>query len=318
MNPFTEDRLEEEAEAALVRGAQHGDAAAMERLIKLHQRWIFNVVLRMVPDFDEAEDLCQEIILKAFLRIGSFQGRSRFRTWLYRIAVNQVLDARESDCERTLRASGGRFADDSFMECYLGQEIADPQAIPCDLRLLAQEIRIKCMLGMLVCLDRKQRMVFILGGILGVGSRTAGEILGMSDEGFRKALSRSRRRLRNFLFDRCSLVNPAKPCTCARSIRANVQGGYVDPLHLVFGAGSSSAIRDIVCDARRRLDTIEFDRCQELYLDHPFEESPDFSREVLRILESEDFRSLLDAAPRHRPPDAVHAPDTDRTATGID
>lgn len=302
MNPFAEEGPELERESALVRSAQHGDTAAMERLIKLHQPWLFNIVLRMVPDYHEAEDLCQDIVLKVFLRIGSFEGRSRFRTWLYRIAVNHVLGARESECERQVRASGERFADDAFMERYLRQEIADPSAIPCDLGLLAQEIRIRCMLGMLVCLDRKQRMVFILGGILGVGSRTAGEIMGMSDESFRKILSRSRRRLYNFLFDRCSLVNPAKPCTCARSIRANVKGGYADPLHLVFGVGSSSAIRDIVCDARSRLDNIEFARCQELYREHPFEESPDFSRKVLKILDSEDFRSLLDESPGDQPP----------------
>jgi RNA polymerase sigma factor (sigma-70 family) len=301
MNPFVEERIGVDEERALVLGAQSGEAGALESLIRLHQPWIFNIVLRMVPDYHEAEDLCQDIILKCFVNLGSFRGDSRFRTWLYRIAVNYVISARESSCERSQKAFGGKAADDEFMERFLDQELADDKAIPHDLALLAQESRIKCMLAMLVCLNRKQRMVFILGEILSVGGRTASGLLGMSEASYRQTLSRSRRRLYNFLYDRCSLVNPGKPCSCERSVVANVNCGFIDPLHLAFGAGNAVAIRDLVVGARRRLDRIEFERCRELYRGHPLQESPDFSRKVLEILESEDFRVLLEAAPANQP-----------------
>jgi RNA polymerase sigma factor (sigma-70 family) len=297
MNPFVEDRIGPDHERLLVIGAQRGEAGAMERLIKLHQPWLFNIVLRMVPDFHEAEDLCQDIVLKCFVNLASFRGDSRFRTWLYRIAFNHVLTMRESSCERGLRAWARNSADDGFVERQFDLELADAKAIPHDLSLLVQETRIKCMLGMLLCLNRRQRMVFILGGILAVGGRTGSELLGMSEGCYRKTLSRSRRRLHDFLHDRCSLVNQDKPCNCERSIAANLKSGYIDPLHLVFGAENASAIRDIVSGARRRLDRIELAGCQELYRGHPLQESPDFSRKVLEILESEDFRRLLNAAP---------------------
>lgn len=297
VNPFIEDQLDMAAERELVARAQGGDASALERLIRLHQPWLFNIALRMEPDYHEAEDLCQEIILKCFLNLASFRGESRFRTWLYRIALNQAINARQSDCERRLRASAPSSADDNAMRDYLGQEFADPKAIPLDLRLLAQETRIKCMLAMLVCLGRRQRMIFILGDILCVGGPAAAELLGMGEPAFRQALARARRRLYNFLFDRCSLVNPGKPCTCERSVAGNVNCGFIDPLHAVFKAGDSATVRDIVASARERLDGIEFGRCQELYREHPFQESPDFARKVLEILGSADFQALLDAEP---------------------
>lgn len=297
MNLLSEEQIDVGEERAMVLRAQKGDPGAMEELMRIHQPWVFNIVLRMVPNFHEAEDLCQEIMLKAFLSLRSFEGKSRFRTWLYRISVNHVLTMRESACERNTREYYRRAADGDLWDRQLDMEIADPATIPNDLALIVQEIRIKCLMGMLLCLNRKQRIVFILGDILAVGSRAGGEIVGISEGGYRQILSRSRRKLSNFLYDRCSLFNPERPCTCERSIGVNLKSGYVDPLNLVFRSNDTPAIRELISGAQRKLDRIEFSKCRELYREQALQQSPDFSRKVLEILGSKDFQDLLDTLP---------------------
>ncbi len=80
-------------EAACVRRCQDGDAAAFGELVKRYQDRIYNVMYRMAGR-DDAEELAQEAFLKAFENIGRFRGKSRFYTWLYRIAANLALSKR--------------------------------------------------------------------------------------------------------------------------------------------------------------------------------------------------------------------------------
>jgi RNA polymerase sigma factor (sigma-70 family) len=298
-NPFVEEKTEVELEQALVADAQAGDRQALEKLIRLHQSWVFNIVLRMVSDYHLAEDISQEVLLKIFSKLPTFQGKSRFRTWLYRIAVNQVLNVKKTKHEEYHANHGYRWADDKYMEDYISQGLPDRKLIPAEVTVIAREVMVKCLLGMLLCLDRKQRLVYILGAILNVTSRTASEILEISDVNFRQVLSRSRRRLWNFLNERCGLINPDKPCQCERSVPANIKSGYVDPLQAIFNAAGAPRIREIVSRAEERLNNIRFAQCQELYREHPFQNSPDFSRKVMEIINGEDVQTLLDTVPRN-------------------
>jgi len=78
-------------DADVVRLAQSGDAAAFERIYRLHSRKVYNLCLRMAGDRTEAEDLTQDVFLQLFRKIGMFRGESAFSTWLHRVAVNTVL-----------------------------------------------------------------------------------------------------------------------------------------------------------------------------------------------------------------------------------
>jgi RNA polymerase sigma-70 factor (ECF subfamily) len=73
------------------RGA--GDRAALEELATRHLATVRRMIHSMILDDDRADDLAQEVCLRAFRHLGSFQGRARFTTWLYRIAMNAVHDA---------------------------------------------------------------------------------------------------------------------------------------------------------------------------------------------------------------------------------
>lgn len=78
-------------EAEAIRLAQQGDAAAFERLYRMHNRRVYALCLRMVGNPAEAEDLLQEAFLQLFRKIQTFRGESAFSTWLHRMAVNVVL-----------------------------------------------------------------------------------------------------------------------------------------------------------------------------------------------------------------------------------
>ncbi len=78
-------------EASWIRASQKGDTTAFNQLVLKWEGTVFNLALRMLQDTEEAEEVSQEVFLSAFRNIGRFQLRSRFSTWLYRIACNKCL-----------------------------------------------------------------------------------------------------------------------------------------------------------------------------------------------------------------------------------
>ncbi len=85
--------LDERTMVTLVRRAQAGEQAAFSVLVQAHADRIFNYLLRMVGDREEAEDLAQETFLRAWQSMNRFRGGAAFSTWLYRIATNLAIDA---------------------------------------------------------------------------------------------------------------------------------------------------------------------------------------------------------------------------------
>ena len=90
-NPFADNSPDHEDHILVLR-ARSGDRAALEDLVQRHQGWIYNIAVRMLYHPQDAEDATQEILIKVLTRLSSFEGRSSFRTWLYRIVVNHVLN----------------------------------------------------------------------------------------------------------------------------------------------------------------------------------------------------------------------------------
>ncbi len=75
-------------EQTLIRRAQKGDQDAFAALVEEHQRYIYNLALRVLKDENEALDLTQETFVRAWTALPNFRGQSQFRTWLYRITTN--------------------------------------------------------------------------------------------------------------------------------------------------------------------------------------------------------------------------------------
>jgi len=79
-------------DADLVRLCQSGDMAAFEQLFHRYQDRVYSTAYRMMNDQEDAQDLTQEIFLKAYQNISKFNFRAAFSTWLYRLAVNLCID----------------------------------------------------------------------------------------------------------------------------------------------------------------------------------------------------------------------------------
>src|SRR5687767_3767243 len=91
------------SDAACVRRLQRGDINAFEILVRRHERTIFNLVYRMLGDYDDAAETSQEVFLSAYRAIGQFRGEANFSTWLYRIALNHATTRRKSMSARQKR-----------------------------------------------------------------------------------------------------------------------------------------------------------------------------------------------------------------------
>ena len=96
----------EQDDTHLVKASQQGDQDAFASLMQRHQRRVFNLILRMLQDYEEASEITQEAFLAAWMGLPSFRGEARFATWLYRIAYNCALKQLERrKRERFLRAA---------------------------------------------------------------------------------------------------------------------------------------------------------------------------------------------------------------------
>ncbi len=91
MNDAKED-IQASKDAVLVARARAGEPGAFEEIFLRYRSQISSLTFRMTGNLADAEDLCQEVFLQAMRKIGSFQGRSSFSTWLYRVAINRSRD----------------------------------------------------------------------------------------------------------------------------------------------------------------------------------------------------------------------------------
>jgi RNA polymerase sigma factor (sigma-70 family) len=289
-NPFDEVLEADPPDGELVAHAQNGDRVALEKLVLRHQAWIYNIAVRMVFRPQDAEDVTQEVLVKIITRLSTFKGESRFRTWLYRIAANHVLNMKRRSAESgvTTFAEYGAAIDGTP-----DLDLPDPNSVPVALPLLVEEAKNGCTMGMLLCLDRKQRLIFTLGAILGASAGVGGEVLEMSADAFRQCLFRARRDLHSFMNGQCGLVNKDNPCRCPKKTRGFVEAGHVDPHHLLFVPQHFERVRDVASATVREIEDVVERQHTDIYRDHPFLQTADQVAWLRRLLESEGVRGAL-------------------------
>ena len=289
VSPFTEVKASDN-DQDLVAQAQNGNREALETLILRHQRWIYNIVLRMVYHPQDAEDATQEILIKLLTRLATFEGRSSFRTWLYRLVFNHVLNMKRGRVEAanwTFNAYG------DGLNRTPDEDLPDPNSVPADLAMLVDEARIGCTSGMLLCLDREQRLIYILGEIFGVTDSVGAELLQISRDNFRQKLSRARRDLHNFMQNQCGLINESNPCRCAKKTQAFIRAGYIDPANLLFAKEHVTRVREVAGKRHEDIDLLDTAYAQ-IHRDHPFQNAPDFVASLRRLMEQPNFKTILE------------------------
>ncbi len=282
--PFQQEAGEETDEALLAK-ARADDQEALAALLGRHQRWVFNIALRMLYDHADAEDATQEILIKVLKALPSFRGESKLSTWLYRIAVNHILNvkkqkwaAAEAVCSFADAAAGLQQVPDL--------DPPDPATVPVPFEILVEEAKVSCVMGTLLCLDGRQRLVFTLGTVFGVSDEVGAEVVGVTPVNFRQILSRARRDLYEYLRGNCSLVEPGNACKCARKTRAYVQGGFVDPRNLRFTSSHLRRIRDIVDERAEEVREAYVKVADDVFRNHPFFEPSEQVEKLRRVLKA--------------------------------
>jgi RNA polymerase sigma factor (sigma-70 family) len=289
-NPFTEVAGGDSTDAELVEQAKNGDRAALEKLVLRHQAWIYNIAVRMVFHPQDAEEVTQEVLIKVITRLSTFRGESKLRTWLYRIVANHVINMKSRGGEtQTMTFSGYGDAINRTPDL----DLPDPKSVPVEVPLLVEEAKIGCTMGMLLCLDRRQRLVFTLGEILGVADTVGGEVLEMTADNFRQCLARARRDLYSFMNNQCGLVNRSNPCRCPKKTRGFIEEGHVDPHHLWFVPEHVERVKDVAAETVREIEDVLEGQYAAIYRDHPFLQPADQVKWLRRMLEIEEVRSAL-------------------------
>jgi RNA polymerase sigma factor (sigma-70 family) len=288
-NPFAEV-VDESTDTDLIDQAKNGSQQALEALVLRHQAWIYNIALRMVFHPHDAEEVTQEVLIKAITRLATFQGESRFRTWLYRITVNHVLNMKRRGGEREVQTFSS-YA--SAINETPDLDLPDPKSVPVEVPLLVEEAKISCTTGMLLCLDRKQRLLFTLGEIFGASDTVGAEILQMSPDNFRQSLLRARRDLYQFMQGQCGLVNANNPCRCPKKTRGFIEAGHVDPQHLQFVPLQLIRIRQAAADSVRTLENAVDEQYAAIFREHPFLEPADQIGWLRKLLDRGDLGSAL-------------------------
>lgn len=213
----------------LVKSAVEGDKTALETVVKEIQDLIYNLAVRMLWHPDEAKDATQEILIKVITNLSSFQHQSSFKTWVYRLASNTLINYNQQIHRKKL----------SFNEysTYLNQGFSNQinyTTNPAERNLLVIEAKVGCSNAMLQCLNDDHRMVYIIGEILELNSREGAIILDITAANFRKKLSRAREKLHAFIHNNCGIVNPANPCRCHKKVDDAIKNKFIHPENLLF------------------------------------------------------------------------------------
>ncbi len=277
MNKKTNEKLQ-----ALVEKATAGDKKSLETLVAGVQDLVFNLSLRMLGTFADAEDATQDILLKMITHLSSFRGGSSFTTWVFRIAVNHLKNYKKH-----------MFAHYPLSFEYYGDDIENGkiQDVPdltqnVEQAILAEELKMSCTNVMLQCLDMESRCIFILGTMFQIDSRIAGDILEMTPEAYRQRLSRIRKKMADFLRKHCGEYGGGK-CRCKDRVNYAIQNHRINPQQLDYTSASEIPIQDIL-DVKHAMEDLD-DLSQDFSFCKPYQ-SPERTKHLIQeILDSAQF-----------------------------
>lgn len=209
-------------EPALVERARGGELVALEALLRAVQGPIYNLAVRMLGRREDAQDATQEILLKITTHLGSWRGDAAFGTWAWSVSSHHLLNLATrgpQQVEVSFEALAERLdAGSAYAEKLL--QVDRGEAVLPEDRLDARRTALACTQAMLMCLDRPQRLAYVLDVIFGLESPEAAAVQGITPAAHRQRLSRARSAVHGFMSQRCGLVTDHAPCRCARQLPA--------------------------------------------------------------------------------------------------
>lgn len=288
MNPFSTAYQTDKKDAALIEETLKGNKQSLNSLILKHQPFIYNIAWKMTGDPVQAEDLTQEALIKIVSNLSAFKSASSFSTWAYRIVRNHFLN----DQKKPGNLFASNFKDlgnmlDAAPSVDISQE--EQQIKKEEIR----EVRLQCLSGMLLCLTKEQRMVYIIGEIFGADHNIGSEVMEISKANYRMKLSKARKDLYSFMQNKCGLVNKANPCRCHKKVSFATKNGMVDAKNLLFNRKEFSTFKEqLEPDANFLVDDSEL-KYAELHQDHSFKTQFDKKNFLIKLLEDTNWKTRL-------------------------
>jgi RNA polymerase sigma factor (sigma-70 family) len=278
----------DERDNFLIEKALGGSKTALGQLIKNHYNFVYNVALRFTLNPDDAQDLTQEVLVRAITKLSTFEGQSAFRSWLYRIVFNHFLNSKRRPMEDVITSFDG------YGEAL--DSIPLSELSPLEQMSLSEEVedaRLGCMTGMLMCLKREQRLIYILGEIFSVDSKTGSELLAMTADNFRQILSRARKDLYQFMHGKCGLINKNNPCRCPKKTRGFIRAGWVNQENRQFNNHYRLKISEMVPERANQCDDLMEERYGALFKDHPYYDRDKSEKLLAQILNDNDIKAVF-------------------------
>jgi RNA polymerase sigma factor (sigma-70 family) len=266
-----------------------GDREALGTLLAEVHDLVFTLSLRMLGTIADAEDASQEIIIKIMTNLSSFRRESSFSTWVYRVAVNYLINCKKlmfSQRPLSFEIYGGDIGN-GFID-----ELPD-EAAQVDRNLLAEELKLSCTNVMLQCLDPESRCIYILGTMFRFDSRTAGDLLNLSAENYRQKLSRAKKSMADFLSSYCGLSGTGM-CDCKKRIGYAVRQRRLNPGKLEY-TRLDQLDGGLLLDIKNQMESL--DDLSAVFSDLPKYKAPNTAQAFLKnLLKSPQMQKIQTAS----------------------
>ncbi len=186
-------------DAVLVEQCRQGDSEATERLILKYQNRIYNAILRICANPDDAAELTQDTFVKVIENIDKFKGRSSFYTWAFRIGVNLTLNYCQRKVRIGFRSLDAEDNEDNEQAKRVLKEFLADDSSPNPAVVAANKELSEIVVDALMKLREEQRVVVVLRDIEGMNYAQIAEVLDIALGTVRSRLSRARSNLREII-----------------------------------------------------------------------------------------------------------------------
>lgn len=201
------------SEAAILDRALAGDREAFGVLAEEHREALLRLCFKMTGSHEEAEDLVQETLLKAYSKFGTFQLRSSLGTWLYRIATNACLDHQRGRKPWDLEQRWQWFRENDELVKNVEQSIFLSPEKSAEVK----EVAATCINCITMSLPPKQRAAIILCDQLGMSREEAARAIDASVASVKTELHRGRKVMTDVFEHHCALVDDKNECNACIS-----------------------------------------------------------------------------------------------------
>lgn len=275
-----------------IKKIQNGCQESFAHLIRKYQKYIFNIIVRISPNvsFHEAEDISQEVLIKVYNNIPDFRFECTFKVWLYKIVINSAIDfIRKNKKAKQNKWVNLRVSDNEYLEKYHPDLLNNPV----EARMLIKEMQIKCLIGFFVCLNQRERAVYIFGTILKLPGKMGAQILEMTYANYRKMHSRSKQKIENIMQNSCSLINKKAKCQCKKALSQCLQNNYIKKGKYEYSSDDVKLFRKSLLSANSVFRKFLNKKCHKILRSLPQYESRHTIDSIKKIVTSQDFKAVV-------------------------